>query len=106
MPLSRARLLPGAVMALHRQWPDATIEIVEGSHAELLEPLRDGALDLMIGALREVAPADLVQAPLLKDRPVVVASAGHPLAGREPTTADLTPCPWANAPRGTPLRLL
>src|SRR3546814_4271822 len=46
MPLSRARLPPGAVMALHRQWPDATIEIVEGSHAELLEPLRDGALDL------------------------------------------------------------
>src|SRR3546814_10630397 len=60
----------------------------------------------MIGALREVAPADLVQAPLLKDRPVVVARAGHPLAGREPTTDDLTRFPWAIASRGTPLRRL
>src|SRR3546814_2693 len=41
IPMARARLLPGAVMALHRQWPDATVEIDEGSHAELLEPLRD-----------------------------------------------------------------
>src|SRR3546814_15653966 len=53
MPLSRARLLPGAVMALHRQWPDETIEIVEGPHAELLEPLSDGAPELMNGPMRE-----------------------------------------------------
>jgi LysR family transcriptional regulator, regulator for genes of the gallate degradation pathway len=106
MPLSRARLLPAAVTALHRQWPVATIEIIEGSHAELVEPLRDGALDLMIGALRDPAPADLCQMPLFEDRPVVVARAGHPLAGKAPTIADLTAFPWTIAAPGAPLRLL
>ena len=56
MPLSRARLLPAAVTAFHRVHPQVEIRIVEGSHAELIEPLRDGEIDLLIGALRDPAP--------------------------------------------------
>ncbi len=108
MPLSRARLLPAAVKAFHRAHPDVEVRIVEGSHAELIEPLRDGEIDLLIGALRNPPPGeDVVQTPLFEDQPVVIARAGHPLAGRR----DLSPAllatfPWTISAPGTPLRLL
>jgi DNA-binding transcriptional LysR family regulator len=108
MPLSRARLLPAAVTAFHRAHPQVEIKIVEGSHAELIEPLRDGEIDLLIGALRNPPPGeDVRQLPLFDDQPVVIARAGHPLA----TTQDLTPArlaayPWTISAPNTPLRLL
>jgi DNA-binding transcriptional LysR family regulator len=52
MPLSRARILPTALARFHAAHPQAEVVIVEGSHADLAEPLRDGSIDLMIGALR------------------------------------------------------
>lgn len=108
MPLSRARLLPAAVTAFHRAHPDIEIRIVEGSHAELIEPLRDGDIDLLIGALRDPAPGeDVVQAPLFEDTPVVIARVGHPLANaRDLTPADLAAYFWTISAPGTPLRLL
>jgi DNA-binding transcriptional LysR family regulator len=57
MPLSRARLLPAAVSAFYRTYPDVRINIVEGSFQELIEPLRDGELDLIIGAATELEHA-------------------------------------------------
>jgi LysR family transcriptional regulator, regulator for genes of the gallate degradation pathway len=105
MPLSRARILPLAVTAYLRRYPDAEISIVEGSYAELAEPLRDGDIDVLIGALRDNAPADgLRQSPLFVDHPVVLARAGHPLAGATPDVAALAAYPWAVAAPGTPLR--
>ena len=108
MPLSRARLLPAAVTAFHRAHPQVEIRIVEGSHAELIEPLRDGEIDLLIGALRDPAPGeDVVQVPLFEDQPVVIARAGHPLAKeRDITPALLAKYPWTISAPGTPLRLL
>jgi len=108
MPLSRARLLPAAVTAFHRAHPDVEIRIVEGSHAELIEPMRDGEIDLLVGALRDPPPgADVVQTALFEDQPVVIARSGHPLANR----SDLSPAllatfPWTISAPGTPLRLL
>jgi len=108
MPLSRARLLPAAVTAFYRAHGQVQIRIVEGSHAELLEPLRDGDIDLLIGALRSPAPGDdVVQVPLFEDQPVVIARAGHPLATvRDPPPASLAAFPWTISAPGTPLRLL
>lgn len=108
MPLSRARLLPAAVTAFHRAHPHVEIRIVEGSHAELIEPLRDGDIDLLIGALRDPAPGDdVVQMPLFEDQPVVIARAGHALAKeRDITPALLANYPWTISAPGTPLRLL
>ena len=108
MPLSRARLLPAAVTAFHRAHPHVEIRIVEGSHAELIEPLRDGEIDLLIGALRDPAPVeDVVQVPLFEDQPVVIARAGHPLATAGAVTpALLANYHWTISAPGTPLRLL
>jgi DNA-binding transcriptional LysR family regulator len=54
MPLARARVLPTAIAAFHAQHPDVRISITEGAFGELIEPLRDGDLDLMVGAVRFV----------------------------------------------------
>ena len=108
MPLSRARLLPATVTEFHRQHPQVEIRIVEGSHAELIEPLRDGEIDLLIGALREPAPgSDVEQRALFTDRPVILGRAGHPLVGRAAiSAATLADYEWTIAAPGTPLRAL
>ena len=106
MPLSRARLLPQAVVQFHARYPHFEIAIAEGSHAELLRPLREGELDLLIGALRDPSPGeDVVQEPLFEDQPAVMARADHPL-GRlaAPDMAALARYPWIIAAPGAPLR--
>lgn len=107
MPLSRARLLPDAIATFLRGHAHVDIVVVEGSHAELIGPLRDGDIDMMIGALRDDAPgADLVQAALFADHPVILARPGHPLTRSvgPPTPADLFGFSWIMAAQGTPLR--
>lgn len=110
MPLSRARVLPAAVARFLRRHPQVRISIVEGSRAELVEPLRNGVIDLMVGALRSpLLEPDLAQEALFRDRPVVVARKGHPLdleqrQGRVPGLADLARYPWVVAGGSAPLR--
>jgi DNA-binding transcriptional LysR family regulator len=105
MPLSRARLLPVTIAAFHTAHPGVSVEIVEGSHGELIEQLRDGHLDFLVGALRIPDPGpDVVQVPLFEDDLVVVARSGHPLCGSEnPGARRLAAFPWVIARAGTPL---
>lgn len=108
MPLCRARLLPSAVTAFYSKFPDAEIVIIEGSFRELIEPLRDGVIDVMIGALRDTSVGDdLVQEPLFVDRLVVIGRKHHPLANLDTKVRieDLSRYPWAMSAPGTPLRL-
>ncbi|MEV5020447.1 LysR family transcriptional regulator [Sphingobium sp. LMA1-1-1.1] len=106
MPLSRARLLPAAIASFRASFPHVDISVHEGSHAELVGPLRDGEIDMMIGALRDPSIGqDLVQRPLFEDRPIIIGRAGHPLAGGW-TPDDLRRFPWILPPEGAPLRQL
>jgi DNA-binding transcriptional LysR family regulator len=105
MPLSRAALVPRAVARLVAERPGLSLSIVEGSWRELVEPLRDGVIDLMIGALRAEAGPDLAQEALQEDVPVVVAGAGHPLVGGTvPPPERLAGFPWIVGHPGSPLR--
>jgi len=109
MPLSRAKVVPAAVTRLLARHPRVRVVIIEGSRAELLEPLRNGTIDLMVGALREpLHEEDLAQTPLFEDQPCVIARAGHPLAGSVAhggaSLADLAAYPWVISGPGTPLR--
>ena len=105
MPLARARLLPLAIARFHELRPAARIEVEEGPHAELIERLRDGRLDFLIGALRHPSPGpDVVQEALFGDRLVIVAGRGHPLAGtKAPSLDQLSSYPWVVARPGAPL---
>lgn len=112
MPLSRARLLPAAAAAFYAKHPEVALSIVEGSYLELVDPLRDGEIDMMIGAVRDPAPGpDLVQVPLFRDRPVIVGRRGHPLARLVADSRDghilpqMARFPWIVAGPGTPLRM-
>ncbi|MCC4600392.1 LysR substrate-binding domain-containing protein [Xanthomonas melonis] len=105
MPLARAILLPQVLARFARAHPDASIGVVEGPYEALLGHLREGGLDLLIGALRERLPVgDVVQEPLFDDEPVIVARSGHPLAARPYTFAHLLEYPWVIAAAGTPVR--
>jgi len=108
MPLSRAMLVPRAIAQTVAAAPHVAIHVIEGSWRELAEALRDGAIDLMIGALRpEPGPPDMVQMPLVTDRLVIVGRAGHPLAGvAAPTPEQLAGFPWVVSHAGAPLRAL
>lgn len=108
MPLSRARWLPETILRFSRLHPGVDVAVVEGSHAELVGPLRDGEIDLMLGALREGgAFEDLVQEAVFEDRPALIMRAGHPLAGHDrPLDAEtLRAFPWILPGGDTPLRL-
>jgi len=105
MPLARARLLPMAIARFHKERPASRVDIEEGPHAELIERLRDGRLDFLIGALRDPLPGpDVVQEALFDDRLVIVAGRGHPLAGTNAPGLDrLSAFPWVVARPGAPL---
>ncbi|MEO0412428.1 MAG: LysR family transcriptional regulator [Pseudomonadota bacterium] len=107
MPLSRARVLPCAVATFHREHRDFEIAVTEGSYGELIEPMRDGDLDILVGAMRyTITDDDIIQTPLFEDQPAVFARAGHPLAGRSNVTiAQLADHAWVMPQRPTPLRM-
>lgn len=106
MPLSRAHWLPRAIVDFAQARPDVDIAVIEGSHAELSGPLRDGDIDFLLGALREdLALDDLDQTPVFVDRPQVAMRKGHPLdRARDFAKGDLSAYPWVLAAKGTPLR--
>ena len=104
MPLSRALLLPHALSLFLPDARGTVIDVVEGSWRELVDPLLDGVIDLMIGALRSDPPAGIDQVPLFTDRLAIFARAGHPLAGKAVDLAQLAAQPWVVGPTGTPLR--
>ena len=105
MPLCRALILPHAIAAFVSGAPRAVVDVAEGSWRELVEPLRDGVIDLMIGALRDEAPVGLEQRALFTDRLAVIGRARHPLTtAADPTLDDLARYGWIVGQAETPLR--
>ncbi len=105
MPLSRARWLPETIVRFTAAHPGIDVAVHEGSHAELAGPLRDGEIDLILGALREeVTVDDLEQEAVFEDRPALVMRAGHPLLTAADTDAAMFAYPWLLPGRETPLR--
>ncbi|RME16918.1 MAG: LysR family transcriptional regulator [Alphaproteobacteria bacterium] len=104
MPLSRTALLPMAIEATLGEAPRARIRLVDAPYGELLRALRDGALDVLIGALREPPPAeDIVQERLFDDGLAIMAGPSHPLAGaRGLALEDTLAFPWIAPPKDSP----
>ena len=106
MPLARSVLVPRAVLEFTQQRPEHAVSILDGPYQSLLAALRRGAADLLIGALRDPAPAeDVVQEHLFDDPLAIVLRAGHPLAAEPaPTVAALSAFPWIAPRTESPLR--
>ena len=106
MPLARSVLLPRALARFRQQQPTYPVRIHDGAYDEMLGALRRGAIDFLVGALREPAPiGDVVQTRLFDDRLALLAGPGHPLASRSGISVDdLLDYPWVVPRTGTPTR--
>lgn len=107
LPLPRAQLLPTAIASLSRDAPEVVIRVIDGPYSDLLEGLRDGELDMIVGALRTPPPEDVTQISLFKDRLGVFCGPHHPLADRSGLTlSDLNGFGWVVPRRGAPTRTI
>ena len=105
LPLARPYLVPAAMARMAQVNPLAAFKVLEGSWREMVEPLRDGEIDMIVGALRPFEIADLYQRPLYEDRLVIAAGSQHPLATvAQPTLEQLSAYPWIVAPANSPLK--
>jgi LysR family pca operon transcriptional activator len=80
LPTVSARVMPGAISLFLAEDTNTAIKIVTGENAVLLQQLRDGALDIVVGRL--AAPekmAGLFFEHLYSEQVLFVVRAGHPL---------------------------
>lgn len=105
MPLARSVIVPATVLAFAQRFPRHRVEVLDGPYESMLEALRDGRADWLIGALREVVTADVVQEALFDDPLAIIARAQHPLAiGQEISAVALSAQSWVAPRSGSPLR--
>lgn len=99
-------LVPAAVRLLRDRGVMAPVRVIEGTLDALVEQLRAGAVDLIVGRLPPVdRDQRLVQEVLGQEPIVVVAGAGHPLARRARVRhRDLAQADWVFPPPGSPAR--
>lgn len=108
MPLARAQILPETITRILASFPDLKVVVQEGSYEYLLDLLRNGDVDLMVGALRgnSLAP-DVTEEVLMRVPLSVVARQGHPLQNKpDLTLADTVPYQWIVNTVGSPSRTL
>ena len=106
LPLARATILSRAIDATDAAGHTLRVLVDDGPYADLLHSLRTGALDILVGALRDPAPAsDIAQEMLFPDRLGVFCGPNHPLRGQlNIIPTDLAPYPWVVPRTGTPTR--
>ncbi|MBT2336380.1 LysR family transcriptional regulator [Variovorax paradoxus] len=83
------RTIPAVVMGIKLRKPDIQTELALGSNADLLQKLRDGALDAALMAIPKDAP-DVESQPLFEDDILFAAPVGSRYAAME--EVDLSAC--------------
>jgi LysR family transcriptional regulator of gallate degradation len=110
MPLGRSFIVPETVLRFTARRPSHQISILDGPYDSLLDALRNGRADILVGALRESIPADVFQELLFEDPLAIIVRKGHPLAlmsrstRRAPPPEALVDFPWIAPHPGSPLR--
>lgn len=105
LPMIRSLLLGQAINRTLRLAPELRFEIQEGVYATMLKALRNGEIDILIGALRRPSPAkDVAERMLFTDPYAIIVRKGHPLEGQEASVSDLSRFGWVVQKRGTPVR--
>lgn len=98
--------LPAAIVGVKQRWPLLTLDILEGTSANLLTMLEHKQLDLVIARFTLDSHRKLFDFQPLAPEPLcLVTGSQHPLAGaRELPLAELGSWPWIVYPAGTPMR--
>jgi DNA-binding transcriptional LysR family regulator len=78
-----------AVSRLHSLRPEIRINIIEGYSEQLLERLREGEFDFIVGGIGGLLLAEgVVQRLLYSSNDILVVRAQHPLAGKQNLTLE------------------
>ena len=110
MPLARSMIVPQALVRFAAARPGHSISVLDGPYESMLDALRRGLADVLVGALRDSPPGDVRQEHLFDDPLAIIVRAGHPLiettggALRAPPIAALARYPWIAPRPGSPLR--
>jgi DNA-binding transcriptional LysR family regulator len=106
VPGALPQLLAPALADYKRRHPRVAVSVVVETSDAMLERLRGGEVDLVLGRPLEGHLGDDLDSRMLMDEPqVVVAREGHPLLARKRLTlADLLQWPWVLQPPGSPQR--
>lgn len=107
LPMASTVLLPAALDRVWRADAQLLVTVVDGTYDALLEQLRNGDIDLLVGPLRGAgAVPDVEEEQLFEETLVVVVGRTHMLAGpREALAlADLVLKPWIAPLPDTPAR--
>ena len=86
-PAMRA-FLPLFAEALATRWPSLRLNLNVDMRDRLLADLKAGALDMVIVASAPELGVDYVQTEVMREPVLAVASAAHPLAGRDRITVE------------------
>ena len=108
LPYSRTILTPRAINQLLKSQPQLDISTVEGPYKSLVAGLRNGEIDLIVGAIRpkETAP-HLKTETLFDDKLAILARSDHPLAKKNKLALEvLEELLSVLPPTGTPTRQL
>ena len=106
MPLARTDILPDVICEVCESDPLASVELVEADYNALVQGMRRGNIDVILGASRgRDAGPDVVERIIFSDELSVFGRHGHPLAGRcDISIDDLVSYPWVAPPLGSPTR--
>lgn len=99
-------LVPKAINLLKSRYSRVHVSVSMSTSKALVERLRSGELDLVVGRILDTAAADELNFEPLTDEPhLLIARAGHPLAGRTDLQLDelMEQC-WILPPAGSILR--
>lgn len=98
------RILPNVILRLTASAPGVQVRIRTGPREELIQHLRDGGTDLMLGRITDDLPDGLVGEPVARVGMYLIARKDHPLTrlGRDPSRAELHECGWILPPSPDP----
>ncbi len=100
-----ADVLPSALVALTRQFPEIQVEVSEGTPDRLYQSLMFGHVDFVVGRVMPLASMAGVESERLYDDEVrVVCTPGHPRASHTGTLGELVDDAWVLPPGDTSLR--
>ena len=105
-PASAPNFVPSAITRFLKLSPNSRVEIQEGTMNALLERLKLGELDVVVGRLDNYKPHTTIQSEILFQESVcIVSRVNHPLTMKNGLTwNDLYQYDWIIWPDGTPIR--
>ena len=104
LPLAGAFFVARALKDLGEAYPDVRVEVIDGSFDFLIERLRSGAIDSIIGPVRGLdSKLGVVETVLFDDPYALVVRRGHPLTRkRRISPQDLLAYDWVAPPPDVP----